>query len=280
MVELIDRYNETIIAKNAIEIEKRDNKVSIEKQFAKIKTMTSDLSETNEKIALYEDNKEAIQNIENLISSRNEVAEMIEANKRDIEAFEEGLSTHNRTIGSLEQKVETLKDKKQELLDIRAEFAAYDLFMRCMHSNGIAYDIIKRRLPVINEEIAKTISNIVDFEVFFQESGNKLDVLIKHPNYEARPIEMGSGAEKTLASMGIRLALLSVSSLPKGNIFILDEPGTALDAENMEGFIRMLDLVKTYFKTVILISHLDSLKDIVDMEISIDKNNGYARINQ
>jgi DNA repair exonuclease SbcCD ATPase subunit len=135
-------------------------------------------------------------------------------------------------------------------------------------------------LPVINEEIAKTISNIVDFEVFFQESGNKLDVLIKHPNYEARPIEMGSGAEKTLASMGIRLALLSVSSLPKGNIFILDEPGTALDAENMEGFIRMLDLVKTYFKTVILISHLDSLKDIVDMEISIDKNNGYARINQ
>ena len=242
--------------------------------------MTSDLSETNEKIALYEDNKEAIQNIENLISSRNEVAETIEANKRDIEAFEEGLLTHNRTIGSLEQKVETLKDKKQELLDIRAEFAAYDLFMRCMHSNGIAYDIIKRRLPVINEEIAKTISNIVDFEVFFQESGNKLDVLIKHPNYEARPIEMGSGAEKTLASMGIRLALLSVSSLPKGNIFILDEPGTALDAENMEGFIRMLDLVKTYFKTVILISHLDSLKDIVDMEISIDKNNGYARINQ
>ena len=280
MVALIDKYNETIIAKNGIEIEKRDNKVSIEKLFAKIKTMSAELTETNEKIALYEDNKEAIQNIENLISSRDEISDKIEANKKGIEVFEEGLSVHNRTIGSLEQKVESLKEKKQELLDIRAEFAAYDLFMRCMHSNGIAYHIIKRRLPVINEEIAKTISNIVDFEVFFQEDGNKLDVLIKHPNFEARPIEMGSGAEKTLASMGIRLALLSVSSLPKGNIFILDEPGTALDAENMEGFIRMLDLVKTYFKTVILISHLDSLKDIVDTEITIDKTNGYARINQ
>jgi DNA repair exonuclease SbcCD ATPase subunit len=280
MVALIDSYNETIVAKNGIEIEKRDNKVSIEKLFAKIKTLTTELNETNDKIALYEDNKETIQNIENLISSRDEVEKKIVDTKKHIESFEAKLSTHNRTIGSLEQKVESLIEKKQELLDIRAEYAAYDLFMRCMHSNGIAYDIIKRRLPVINEEIAKTISNIVDFEVFFQESGNKLDVLIKHPNYEARPIEMGSGAEKTLASMGIRLALLSVSSLPKGNIFILDEPGTALDAENMEGFIRMLDLVKTYFKTVILISHLDSLKDIVDMEISIDKNNGYARINQ
>jgi len=280
MADLIDRYNETIIAKNAIEIEKRDNKVSIERQFAKIKTETVSLESVNEKIDLYEDNKEAIQNIENLISSRLEVQKTIARYNSKIVAFEKANNEHNRLIGSLEQKVATLHDKKAELHAIRTEFAAYDLFMRCMHSNGIAYDIIKKRLPVINEEIAKTLSNIVDFEVFFQEEGNKLDVLIKHPTYEARPIEMGSGAEKTLASMGIRLALLSVSSLPKGNIFILDEPGTALDADNMEGFIRMLDLIKTYFKTVILISHLDSLKDIVDTEITIDKSGGYARVNQ
>jgi DNA repair exonuclease SbcCD ATPase subunit len=152
--------------------------------------------------------------------------------------------------------------------------------MRCTHSNGIAYDIIKKRLPVINEEIAKIISNVVDFEVFFQESGRKLDVFIKHPRHEPRPIEMGSGAEKTIAAMGIRLALLSISNLPKGNVFILDEPGTALDAENMEGFIRILQLIKMYFKTVILISHVDSLKDIVDMEITIDKAGGYARVSQ
>ena len=91
---------------------------------------------------------------------------------------------------------------------------------------------------------------------------------------------MGAGAEKTIAAMGIRLALLNVSNLPKGNIFILDEPGTALDAENMEGFVRILQLIKMYFKTVILISHVDSLKDIVDVEISIDKTNGYSRVHQ
>ena len=89
---------------------------------------------------------------------------------------------------------------------------------------------------------------------------------------------MGSGAEKTIAAMGIRLALLNVSNLPKGNIFILDEPGTALDAENMEGFVRILQLIKMYFKTVILISHLDSLKDVVDIEIIIDKPGDYARV--
>jgi DNA repair exonuclease SbcCD ATPase subunit len=80
--------------------------------------------------------------------------------------------------------------------------------------------------------------------------------------------------------MAIRLSVLSVSSLPKGNLFVLDEPGTALDEENMEGFIRMLELIKVYFKNVLLISHLDSLKDCVDTQIVIDMKGGYASIDQ
>lgn len=180
----------------------------------------------------------------------------------------------------MEQKVEDLLEKKQDLIDIRAEFAAYDLFMRCMHSNGIAYDIIKRRLPVINEEIAKTISNIVDFEVFFQEDGNKLDVLIKHLTTKPDQLRWDQALRKRLLQWAFVWLYYQCLRYQKGNIFILDEPGTALDAENMEGFVRMLDLVKTYFKTVILISHLDSLKDIVDMEITIDKKDGYALISQ
>ena len=280
MIALIENYNNTIIQKNNIEIEKRDNKVSIEKLYAKIKSYRDNLRATNEKIDLYEEKKDLIKNIEKLIDSRTSVDKKITKLQKQISDTEDSISTHNRQLGSMEQKVEALKEKKQELAEIREEYAAYDLFMRCTHSNGIAYDIIKKRLPVINSEIAKVLSNIVDFDVFFQEDGRKLDINIKHPKHDPRPIEMGSGAEKTVAAMAIRLALLSVSSLPKGNIFILDEPGTALDAENMEGFIRILQLIKMYFKTVVLISHLDSLKDIVDLEITIDKKDGFARVNQ
>ena len=280
MITLIDNYNTTIINKNNIEIEKRDNKVSIEKLYAKVKAYRSDLSETQEKIDLYEEKKDLIKNIESLLASRGEVQKTIDNSQDSIVNLENLINNHHRQIGSLEQKVESLYEKKKELHDIREEYASYDLFMRCTHSNGIAYDIIKKRLPVINSEIAKVLANIVDFDIFFQENGRKLNILIRHPKHDPRPIEMGSGAEKTVAAMAIRLALLSVSSLPKGNIFILDEPGTALDAENMEGFIRILQLIKMYFKTVILISHVDSLKDIVDVEITIDKKNGYAMVNQ
>jgi DNA repair exonuclease SbcCD ATPase subunit/DNA repair exonuclease SbcCD nuclease subunit len=280
MIEFIERYNSTIIKKNNIEIEKRDNKVSIEKLYAKIKSDRSALCTTTEKIDLYEEKKDLIKNIESLIGTRSQVERKIKNTRDEIFEVEDSINLHHRQLGSMEQKAEDLKEKKEELDEIREEYAAYDLFMRCTHSNGIAYDIIKKRLPVINGEIAKVLANIVDFDVSFQEDGRKLDILIKHPKHEPRPIEMGSGAEKTVAAMAIRLALLSVSSLPKGNIFILDEPGTALDAENMEGFIRILQLIKMYFKTVILISHVDSLKDIVDVEITIDKDGGFARVNQ
>ena len=280
MIEFIERYNDTIIKKNNIEIEKRDNKVSIEKLYAKIKSFRDALRTTTGKIDLYEEKKDLIKNIESLINSRDDVERKTKDIRGEIIEVEDSINFHHRQLGSMEQKVEDLKEKKLELDEIREEYAAYDLFLRCTHSNGIAYDIIKKRLPVINSEVAKVLANIVDFDVSFQEDGRKLDILIKHPKHDPRPIEMGSGAEKTVAAMAIRLALLSVSSLPKGNIFILDEPGTALDAENMEGFIRILQLIKMYFKTVILISHVDSLKDIVDVEIVIDKTGDFAKVKQ
>ena len=134
-----------------------------------------------------------------------------------------------KTHGSLEQKLMSLQELKEEFHNLREEYSAYDLYMRCMHSSGVAYDIIKKQLPVINQEIAKVLANIVEFEVFFEDSGKKFDIFIKHPKHGERPIEMASGAEKTMSAMAIRLALLSVSSLPKSDLFILDEPGTALD---------------------------------------------------
>jgi exonuclease SbcC len=182
--------------------------------------------------------------------------------------------------GSLEERTEKISRDKEEYLALQDNFSAYDLYMRCMHSNGISYDIIKKRLPLINSEVSKVLANIVDFEIFFENDDNRLDILIKHPGYEPRPIEMGSGAEKTIAAMAIRLALLNVSTLPKGDIFVLDEPGTSLDEDNMEGFIRILDMIKTQFKTVLLVSHLDSLKDTVDTQIMIEKKKGYAFVKQ
>ena len=254
--------------------------MSIEQNRTHQKLLKHEIEALEEQVEEYNDNKEMIENLENLLISKEKMEEEISEKNDVLEECENNLLTLYKTNGSLEQQLENLQESKNELAQLREGYAAYDLFMKCMHPNGIPYDIIKRRLPLINEEVAKILTNVVDFEVFFEADGNKLEIFIKHPRYDARPIELGSGAEKTIAAMAIRLALLGVSSLPKPDIFVLDEPGTALDEDNMEGFIKILDMVKSSFKTVLLISHLDSLKDCVDTTIDIERQDGFAYINQ
>ena len=253
--------------------------LKIDKGESDITVQGSVIEKLNSKLKQYDDNREAIENLEELIVEMNTLDKSANNLKKDCASCKKQTNNLFREVGSVEQQIKNLQDDKAELESLRVEYAAYELFMTCFHTNGISYNVIKNRLPVINEEIAKILTGIVDFEVFILNEDKKLDIFIKHPKFEPRPLEMGSGAEKTIASMAIRLSLLSVSSLPKPDIFILDEPGTARDEDNMEGFVRIIDMVKSYFKTVILISHLDTLKDAVDMQIVIDKKEGFAHIN-
>ena len=276
----LEKYRKLELRRTKTENLIRDLKFSVERNNMAIERLNTKMFDFNSQQVEYEDNKEAIENLEKLLKEKKVYGVTIkQLEKQDRSNNTKKIDLY-KLLGSEEQRIESLKEQKVEFQNIQSEYASYDLFLRCMHPNGIAYDIIKQKLPVINEEVAKILSNVVDFEIFFETSGNKFDIFIKHPKHEARPIEMASGAEKSMAAMAIRLALLSVSSLPKGDAFVLDEPGTALDEENMAGFIRILELIKVYFKNVLLISHLDSLKDCVDKQIVIEKESGFAKVNQ
>ena len=276
----LTQYNEIETLSTTLDKEISNLKLKVERTHNTKTSKEFDLREIDIKINEYNQNKEVIENLQELLAQKKNTEKQIKKADAEVDKCEKSNITLYKNIGSAEQKLQTIREEKEAHQTLMREYSACDLFLRCMHPNGIAYDIIKKRIPVINQEVAKILANIVDFEVFFESNSNKLDIFIKHPSHDPRPIEMGSGAEKTMAAIAIRLALLSVSSLPKADIFILDEPGTALDEENMEGFIRILELIKVYFKNVLLISHLDSLKDCVDMQIVIEKNKGYARINQ
>ena len=278
--EHIEKYSKLNERKSVLSERILKLNLFIEKDKNNIENLKRELQDLRDQKEEYQENKEAIDNLESFLAEKKKKEIDLNLSQDRFDKCQETIMNLYKVHGSYEEKLDTLTSLQDELDELRQEYSAYDLFMRCMHSNGIAYDVIKKRLPTINDEVAKVLANIVDFEVFFEDDGKRLNIFIKHPSYDPRPLEMGSGAEKTIAAMAIRLALLSVSSLPKGDIFILDEPGTALDADNMEGFVRILDVVKSYFKTVLLITHLDSLKDCVDTQITIDKVDGYAFIKQ
>ena len=280
VAEHLDKHKQVLKKRDSAESEATAYKLQIAQNKTKTLRLKGEVKDLDSKIVEYEENREAIENLEALTIGKDELLTRLTKQKRSLERCEEKILSLYKENGSLEQRLTDVKEQQAELRACREEYAAYDLYQKCMHSNGISLDIIKKKLPVLNEEIASILANVVSFDSFLKCDTKHLELFIKHPKYDARPLEMGSGAEKTISAMAIRLALLNVSSMPKGDIFILDEPGTALDEENMEGFVRILDIVKSYFKTVLLISHLDSLKDASDTQVVIEKKKGLAYVNQ
>jgi DNA repair exonuclease SbcCD ATPase subunit/DNA repair exonuclease SbcCD nuclease subunit len=277
---LVAKMNDLTQQKLAADSKLMNNQLNIEKNKNRLAILNANISDLQEKIKSHDANTAAIENYERLIADRDESKKNIAIFSKELTDVEREIVELYKSHGSMTAKIEIFKKQEMELEEHRKQYSAYHLFLTCMHPNGISYEVIKSKLPEINQEIAKVLANIVDFSIYLENDDDKLDIMIKHPKYEARPLEMGSGAEKTLASTAIRLALLNVTTLPTGDIFIMDEPGTALDSDNLEGFTRILDLIKGYFKTVIVISHLDSLKDCVDMQIVIDKKDNFAYVNQ
>jgi DNA repair exonuclease SbcCD ATPase subunit len=275
----INKFEQLNSSLHLLDKEISDFNLKMEKGKNTINSCQQQLLELENLQKVYQENEAWMNQLLQIKEQQKDINSKIILAQTVLEACESDSQKLYREHGSLVNKKETLEREKVELANLRDEFLAYDLFLKTMHSNGIVYDIIKKRLPVINQEIAKILSNIVSFEIFFEDDGKKLDIYIRHPKYDPRPIELGSGAEKSIAAIAIRLALIKVSNLPVGDLFVLDEPATALDEENMEGFVRIIDMIKNQFKAIILISHLDVLKDIVDEQIIIESSGGFAKVN-
>ena len=97
-----------------------------------------------------------------------------------------------------------------------------------------------------------------------------MDIYINYGD-SRRIVELGSGMEKMMASLAIRVALINVSTLPKTNMLIIDEGFGALDETNLEACGKLLHSLKKWFKNILVISHIDAIKDVVDNTIDITR---------
>ncbi len=277
-ISLLEKYEVLLKNKQVIEKDIVELSLKYEKNNSIIKNFEEIINTLESKKQNYYENENWMKELKELREKEKEIDDKCKNLSKTLSACEEDtLSLHSEHGSSIQKRI-TLENEKKELSNLRDEYLAYDLYSKATNSNGIVYDIIKKKLPIINQEILKVLTNIVEFDIFFEDDGKKLDIFIKHPKFDSRPLELCSGAEKAIAAIAIRLAMIKVTSLPVSDILVLDEPGTSLDEDNMTGFTKMLEMVKNQFKTVILISHLDALKDVVDDGIAIESSNGYAKI--
>ena len=176
-------------------------------------------------------------------------------------------------------EIDILIKNRDEFEKVKKDLRVYDMIMQAMSKKGIPLQIMSNQLPVINLEISKILRGVVEFtvEVESDMDSNSMDVYINYGDSK-RIAELGSGMEKMIASLAIRVALINISSLPKTNMLIIDEGFGSLDETNLEACGRLLESLKKWFRNILIISHVDAIKDTVDNNLDIIKSGKDARI--
>jgi DNA repair exonuclease SbcCD ATPase subunit len=183
-------------------------------------------------------------------------------------------------LGKTKFLLQRLFEDKQQRDALLDKSRMYDYILNAFSKKGIPSKIISSQLPLINSEIANILQGIVDFSIELEhdDDSESMEVYINYGDSK-RIIELCSGMEKMIASVAIRVALINISTLPKTDMFIIDEGFGALDEQGVESCNRLLTLLKKYFKTVIVITHVEGIKDSVDTIIEVQKNEKDAKIN-
>jgi len=134
-----------------------------------------------------------------------------------------------------------------------------------------------KQIPRINTELNKILRDVTGFTIELEVDEKNTDIYINYGDTR-RPLECGSGMEKMVSSMALRVALSNVSNLSKSDMFIVDEGFGALDSENVEAVTSLLHRLKDYYRLILVISHVDVIKDNVDDVIIIERNGQDSKV--
>lgn len=221
--------------------------------------------------------EEALRNDENaeVVSIRMEIDSLA----KKISSLDSDKMMLASRIGKTTSDLEKLQEEnilRQKLLQ---KMSNYELISNAFSKRGIPAIIVSSQMPIINAEISNILAGIVDFtvELEIDDESDSMEVYINYGD-SRRIIELASGMEKMISSIAIRVALINISSLPKTDMFIIDEGFGALDESGVEACNRLLASLKRYFKTVIVITHVDGVKDSADFILEITKNEKDSRV--
>ena len=234
-------------------------------------------TEIDNQIEIYERSKEVIENnktilgiITELKSTSNDLSSKLKIiEKSHVEAYSRKVSVSDQ-IKNIEEQIKKIEEYENEV-------SSYQYYLAAIGKDGVPYRIISDAIPKIEQEVNNILSHIVEFTMGMETDGKNVNVYIKYDDRKW-PLELCSGMEKFVAGLALRVALINISNLPRPNFLVVDEGFSALDASNMPMVHSLFDYMKTNFEFIIVISHLDAMRDMVNKQLEIRKENGFSKI--
>ncbi len=217
----------------------------------------------------------------------------LESAERALFDLQEQENRFNQEVGAARQKVtvlDGLRARKVRLEAERGEFGLaigrYKSLERAFGKDGVPALLIEQALPEIEANANKILGRLsgdtmrVHFEAQAKYKDEKrkdlretLDIRISDGAGE-RDYEMYSGGETFRVNFAIRLALSDVLAQRKGarlQMLVVDEGFGSQDALGRQRLVQAINEVKGNFAKILIITHLDELKDVFPTRIEVEK---------
>lgn len=191
---------------------------------------------------------------------------LIEKNKVLITTYKDKISTNNELIQKIksEEEYETI----------------FKIYLTIFGKNGISKVIMKNMIPLLNQELYRLLIDSCYFilELNVNEKNEVEFIMIDTETRVVKPLNSGSGYERTISSLALRAVLTKISSLPKPNIVVMDEIFGKVADENLEMVGEFFKKIKEYFDHILVISHNPLIRNWSDNIIMIKKEENISTI--
>ena len=239
--------------------------------------LDTQLAQQKQLIEEYYKNEEQIKENKEIRTQISAVREKQSCVKDELKRINSDVLKLNGKISALQNQKETIEGRIKEVKDLEEQSKLFDYYLNALSKDGVSYELIEKSLPMIEGEVNNILAQIVEFGMQLEMDGKNINAYLVYGD-QKWSLEMCSGMERFISGLAIRVALINVCNLPRPNFLVIDEGFGTLDSENLQSLFMLFTYLKTQFDFVMVISHIDSMRDVVDGLIEIKKINGFSNV--
>lgn len=262
----MEQQRENLRKKNELELKMTAIKSNIDN----VKLVLADLERQKAEIETNKDNIKYNNEIDLKIRT---IDETIKTETRVKESLIKEIETYKNEVNNFTKEIEKRNQLIAKLVEEEKIIRNWTIYQQLVGKNGIVKIVLKRALPIINNEINRILDGLCDFEVnmSISDDGKVLMDLVRN----GVSLDLGTGAsgyEMTAAALAIRSALATCSSISHSNCLVLDEVTAPVAVSNYDNLHELYKRIIKNYDFILHICHNEQLSDWHDQNIVVVKD--------
>ena len=197
----------------------------------------------------------------------------------EIQTLTENLANRNSEHEKLETFKDSLKSTYDDLVSKKDLINYYDFTYSLLKDSGVKSKIIKKYLPLINQQVNRYLQ-MMDFYINFTLD-EEFNETVKSPIHEDFSYASFSEGEKMRIDLSLLFTWREVARMKNSvntNLLIMDEVfDSSLDGFGTEEFLKIIRYV-IKDANIFVISHKTGLEDKFESVIKFEKVKGFSRM--